>query len=461
MNKTIQDKIQSILTPLAVNIGNKPLLLTIRDSFLGVFPVIMTGSAVVLITALLTDFPSQFGITWLADTFKWLIDINTLIYRGTISVISLAFVVSLGINIAKMYKQDILSSSVIALSGFIIALGNSVVQDFKVTQEQLRTISPVLKQIEGIIVTKEGFSVTVTNLISQTQIGASGYFAAMVIGGLSSYIFCKLMNKNLKIKLPSSVPPAVAKPFESIIPGFGALFTIGVLTYLFQTLTNSNIIDWMYTALQVPLLGLSQSYVAVLVIIILNVGFGFFGLHGGALVSPIMEGVFGVAMIANLEAYQKGAELPYIWNSGSFGAFVWYGSVGCCIALFVYAKSSNYRELAKLAAGPLVFNIGEPMQFGLPVVLNVTYLIPQFLCPIVMSAIAYCATLFGFMDPVSQNVTWVMPPILYGFFATAFDWRAIIVSILNIFVAFIIYTPFVRIADKQLLLESEINNDTL
>ncbi|QGM92382.1 PTS sugar transporter subunit IIC [Enterococcus faecalis] len=459
MKGSFQDKIQSILTPLAVKIGNKPMLLTIRDSFLGVFPVIMTGSIVVLVTALLTDFPSQFGITWPFETFKWLIDINTLIYRGTISVISLAFVVSLGMNIAKMYKQDLLSSSIIALSGFIIALGNSIIQNFTVSQEQYHIVAPILKQIEGINVTKDGFSIEVNNLISQSQIGASGYFAAMIIGFLSSWIYCKLMNKNLKIKLPSSVPPSVAKPFESIIPGFGALFVIGVLTWGFQAITNNNIIDWMYSALQLPLLGLSQNYFAVLVVIILNVGFGFFGLHGGALLSPIMEGLFGVAMIANLEAYQSGQELPYIWNSGSFGSFVWYGSVGCCIALFVYAKSANYKELAKLAAGPLVFNIGEPMQFGLPVVLNITYLIPSFLCPIVMSAIAYCATYFGLMDPVSQNVTWVMPPILYGFFATAFDWRAIVVSIINIFVAFLIYTPFVKIADKQLLQESEINSD--
>ncbi|MDS8133051.1 PTS transporter subunit EIIC, partial [Streptococcus pneumoniae] len=84
-------------------------------------------------------------------------------------------------------------------------------------------------------------------------------------------------------------------------------------------------IDWVYKVLQTPLLGLSQSFFAVILMIFLNKLFWFFGLHGGNVLAPIMEGLFGVAMLANLDAFQKGEPIPYIWTSGSFGAFVWFG----------------------------------------------------------------------------------------------------------------------------------------
>ncbi len=87
--------------------------------------------------------------------------------------------------------------------------------------------------------------------------------------------------------------------------------------------------------------------------------------------------------------------------------------------------------------------------YGLPIVLNPIMFIPYVLTPMVMVTVAYFTTSLGLVAPVTQNVTWVMPPILYGFFATAFDWRAIILSLVNIAISTAIYLPFVKMADKQ------------
>ncbi|MDS8155540.1 PTS transporter subunit EIIC, partial [Streptococcus pneumoniae] len=109
--------------------------------------------------------------------------------------------------------------------------------------------------------------VTIGNVIPGNHINARGYFTAMMIGFLASIIFCKVMKKNWVIKLPDSVPPAIAKPFTSIIPGFMAMYIVAILTYVFHLLSNDLLIDWVYKVLQTPLLGLSQSFFAVILMI--------------------------------------------------------------------------------------------------------------------------------------------------------------------------------------------------
>ncbi|WP_288172159.1 PTS transporter subunit EIIC, partial [Streptococcus pneumoniae] len=146
--------------------------------------------------------------------------------------------------------------------------------------------------------------------------------------------------------------------------------------------------------------------------------------------------------------FQKGEPIPYIWTSGSFGAFVWFGGLGLVLAILIFSRNSHYRKVAKLGLAPVLFNIGEPVNYGLPVVLNPLLFIPFVLSPVFMATVAYWATSWGLVSPVTQNVTWVMPPILYGFFSTAFDWRAIILSVVCLIISVLTYFPFVKMADK-------------
>lgn len=197
------------------------------------------------------------------------------------------------------------------------------------------------------------------------------------------------------------------------------------------------------------MLGLSQSFFVVILVAFLVQFFWFFGIHGGNVMAPIMEGVFGVALLANLEAYQNNETIPYVWTSVSYGSFVWYATLGLLIAIFWVSKNGHYREVAKLGIVPCLFNIGEPVMYGLPTVLNPILFIPKILCPVIMAGLAYLATDLGLVSPVTQNVTWVMPPILYGFFSTGFDWRSIILSIINLILATLIYLPFVKMANNE------------
>ncbi|MDY2630640.1 MULTISPECIES: PTS sugar transporter subunit IIC [unclassified Clostridium] len=448
MNK-FMETMEKYLLPIASKISNQKFLIALRDSFIGTMPVVMAGSVAILLNAFLVDVPAQFGNTSIPETFKWIVDINNLISKGSISIVSLLFIFSLGVNIAKMYKTDTLSSGIVSLAAFIISIGNSISQNIKLPNADGKVLSELFNGIAGVGVDGNSLAVTINNVIPINQINSRGYFTAMIIGFLASIIFCKLMNKNWTIKLPDTVPPAIAKPFMSIIPGLVSLYVVAIVAYAFNRITGQLINDWIFKVLQTPLLGLSQSYLAVVILAVTIQLLWFFGIHGGNVMAPIMEGVFGVALLANMEAFQNNEPLPYLWTSVSFGSFVWFATVGLLIAIFWQSKNKHYREVAKLGIVPCMFNIGEPVMYGLPTVMNPILFIPKILAPALMVTVAYFATSLGLVAPVSQNVTWVMPPVLYGFFSTGFDWRAIILGLVNLVIATFVYLPFVKMADKQ------------
>ena len=446
----IMNTIQNKVLPIATKIGNQRFLVALRDSFIGTMPIVMTGSIALLINAFLVDIPDQFNLQKITSFFQWWVDINNLVFKGSISIVALLFIYCLGVNIAKIYKTDTLSSGLVALSSFIISISNSMTSTYNLSNNNNIDLTTLFTDVEGIKVTGNSLNVTISGLLPGTQINSNGYFTAIIIGFLSSIIFCKLMNKNWTIKLPDTVPPAIAKPFLSIIPALVSLYIVAIFTFSFTKITDLLIIDWVYKVLQTPMLGLSQSFLAVVLVAVLTQFFWFFGIHGGNVMAPIMEGVFGVALLANLEAYQNNETIPYVWTSVSYGSFVWYATLGLLIAIFWVSKNSHYKEVAKLGIMPVLFNIGEPVMYGLPTVLNPILFIPFLLCPAVMSSVAYLVTDLGWVSPVTQNVTWVMPPVLYGFFSTGFDWRSIILSIINLFLATLIYLPFVRMANKKI-----------
>lgn len=447
MYQRLMDIMSERLLPIATKIGSQKHLVALRDSFIATMPVVMTGSIALLLNAFFVDFPAEFGWTGITDAFQWLISINNLIFNGSLAIVSLVFIFALGYNIAKVYETDKLSGGLVALSSFVISLGTSITQTFQL-EGVSADIGKIINQVTGLNFSDGNLSVTINGLLPGNQINSRGYFTAIVIGFLAVVIYSKFMKKNWTIKLPDSVPPAISVPFTSIIPAFIAMYAVAAITYGFNLVTGQLIIDWIYDILQTPLLGFSQNPLSIILVAFLTQLFWFFGIHGGNVMAPIMEGVFGVALLANLEAFQKGTEIPYLWTSVSYGAFVWYATLGLLIAIFWQSKNKHYREVAKLGIAPVMFNIGEPVMYGLPTVLNPLMFIPFLLAPIVLSAVAYGATALGLVAPVTQNVTWVMPPVLYGFFTTGFDWRAIILSLVNLALAVIIYLPFVKLANN-------------
>lgn len=447
------------LLPIAAKIGSQKHLVALRDAFIGLMPVTMAGAFATLLNAFVRDFPNQYlgadnGIT---AFFQPLIGINGLVWTGTLAVMAVVFAASLGYNVAKAYDVDRLSGALVSLSAFIMGLPQSAALSVALEDKLPKAALDAINATSA----NSGFSATDTAINAagwgyfpfSKYMGGSGLFTAMIFGFISVIIFAKLMQKNIIIKMPDSVPPAVSKAFAAIIPGVLALYVSGLIYWGWQKITGETLIDWISETIQAPLLNLSQGYAAVFLIVLLVHVLWFFGLHGTNIMSPVLQTIYGTAMVENTNAFQQGDAIPYKWVAGSFEAFVWPGGAGVTlvllIAILLFSKRADYKTLGKLAIGPGLFNINEPVMFGLPIVLNPIFLIPFILAPIATATIAFFATMAGLVSPVVVNVIWVMPTILSGFLATGGDWRAIVLTIVNLAVAMLIWAPFVMAANRM------------
>lgn len=446
------------ILPVAAKIGAQKHLVALRDAFIGMMPATMAGAIAVLLNAFMRDFPNTYLGTDNAITkfFTPVIAVNGLVWTGTLAIMAVIFSASFGYNLAKAYNVDALSGALVSLAAFIMGIPQSASLSLALEEALPANVVDMINSTSAT----SGFAADGSTISAagwgyfpfSAYMGGSGLFTAIIFGFVSVIIFAKLMQKNIIIKMPDSVPPAVSRAFAAIIPGIAGLYASGLIYYLFERFVGMPIIDWISESIQKPLLGLSQGYFAVFIIVLLVHVLWFFGLHGTNIMGPVLQSIYGVAMVENTNAYQLGEAVPYKWVAGSFEAFVWPGGAGVTlmllIAILLFSKRADYKTVGKLGIGPGLFNINEPVMFGLPIVLNPLFIIPFIVAPLVTATIAYFATTLGLVAPVVVNVIWVMPTILSGFLATGGDWRAIILTIINLAVALLIWAPFIIAANK-------------
>lgn len=173
MNK-LMDRLQKYLLPLAIKIGNLKFLVALRDAFIGTMPVVMTGSLAILFNAFLVDIPDQFNLPAITANMQWLVDINNLVFKGSLAIVTLMFVVSLGVNVAKIYQVDRLSAALVTLSSFVISLGQSMSTTFAVSADKISPLKKLLQGVDGLSVGKDGLTATISGMIPAGQITSNG-----------------------------------------------------------------------------------------------------------------------------------------------------------------------------------------------------------------------------------------------------------------------------------------------
>ena len=438
-------------------IGSQRHLVAIRDSFISMMPITMAGSVAVLLNVFLRDIPTSLGWTNVAEAMQPIININGYVYFGTIGIMALIFSFTFGYHLSQMYKVNPLAGGLISFASFIATMP----QSFNISTSLEGLESTIVKSLADFgmnITTADGISSLQTSdwgAIALKYAGATGLFTALIIGFVSIWVYATLTKRNIMIKLPDTVPPAVNKAFAAIIPGTAAIYASAIVAFLIFTMTGQAMNDVVSRYIQAPLMGLSQGLGSVILITFLVQLFWFFGLHGHNVLAPIMDGVYLVALNQNTEVYETTrniAELPFNWTRGSFDAYAQMGGSGVTLALiiaiYIFSKREEHKTIAKLATPMGLFNINEPIIFGMPIVLNPLFVIPWLIVPPVCATIAYLATSAGIIPPVFLAVPWITPPGLYAYLATGGNIMAGLVSLFNIFVAFLIWLPFVLSANK-------------
>ena len=420
--------LEDYVLPIASRLGQERWLVALRDAFISLMPITIAGSLAVLIKSLITAAKVHLGWNTFAFAMQPLVSISDLVWRGTFSLYACFFALALGYQLAKNFEGNRLAAAIVSLSSFSLSIANYA---------EIRL---------------HGESVVVKNAFDISQFSTTGLFTAILFGSIGFLIYYACYKARFMLHLSTNMPHAEQAAFDSLIPAMVAIFSVGGINYLFQAVTHDYFGDWLLTTIQMPLVKWGQGFGTVLLVTLLVQVFWFFGINGLGILSPILDSIWLTAQNGNITAATSGKVPPYVWVRGSFDVFAWFGGAGgtlmLIVAILAFSKRSDYRTIAKIALAPGIFNIGEPILLGLPVVLNPVYLIPFLLTPVVNVAFSYWVSVMGLVNPVQVAVPSIMPPIIGPFLACNYDWRAIILSIVNMLIAFAIWSPFVIAADK-------------
>ena len=123
--------------------------------------------------------------------------------------------------------------------------------------------------------------------------------------------------------------------------------------------------------------------------------------------------------------------------------------VGLALVLW-NSKEPGFRKVSRLSLPTQIFQINEPIFFGIPIVLNPIFMIPYILNALILTT---CSSLmyWNVIHRPFVNVPWTTPPIIGHYLVTGGDWRAAVWGVVSIFIAMLIYYPFAKVAERQRL----------
>lgn len=257
---------------------------------------------------------------------------------------------------------------------------------------------------------------------------------------------------NIGFKLPEQVPTNVSSSFEVIIPVFFSMTIVWIIVHLIGFDINT-----LIASLITPLLSVSSnSLAAPLVYVGLTCIMWLFGIHPQIL-ATVMLPIWLVNSEANMAAAQAGQAIPNLGVQPFIFTFLWIGGGGGTLALcamMCFSKSKFLKQLGRLSFIPGVFNINEPLLFGLPIVLNPALAIPFVVAPIVTTFVTYFAFVSNLVPGMAYPLAavWTVPSIFSAVIATA-SIRGAVLVVVNFLIYLGIYYPFFKAYERKLVLE--------
>jgi cellobiose PTS system EIIC component len=361
---------------------------------------------------------------------------------ATMGILALYFNIIVGYELTKIEQEETglkvnaLNGAMLSVFAFVMTLPQLVMQNGKMV--------PLNDQTNSVFngVRLEPFV---------ARLGTSGIFIAIVMAILATQLYFMCVRRNWVVKMPETVPLGVSRSFTALIPTFVIAFTViilnGILIYFGTDIFDIIGIPFTFVT------SLTKSWLGIMVILFLIHALWVVGIHGatiiGAFVTPMM--------LANLSENVKGAHIPF---AGEFNnSLVILGGSGATLLMTFFiafcAKSSQLKVLGRASTVPAIFNINEPIIFGMPIVYNPYIALPFLLAPMACGTLGYLAISSGFMNPIIAYTPWPSPMGLGGFVATGGDYRAIFVAILSAILALLIYLPFVKMYDNKLYKEEQ------
>ena len=419
--------VEEKLVPPMAKIGTQRHLLAIRNGVVSTLSLILIGTFFMVFINL--PFPgwNEFIAPYSATI--------VLPFRITMGLMAIYATFVMGSDLAKSYRLD-------SVTGGILSLGT-----FFMLQVPVNVLTPEEAPLGWVL--------------PMSSLGASGMFAGILsmIFAVEVYRFFK--KRNITIKMPEQVPPAVARSFEALIPGAVILTTTWLILSVAGFDVNATLLSLFEPLTNI----LGNNLLGVLLPMFLIHLLWSFGIHGMSIVGAVVRPMWLIMLDENAKALADGiaaTKLPYIAPEQFYQWTVTIGGAGATIVVSVlflfFCKSKFLKEVGRFSIIPGIFNINEPMIFGAPMMLNPYMFIPFNLVPLVLTIVSYFAVKLEMVNGFTVLPTWTLPAPIGGYLSAGNDWRVVVLIVINTLIAFIIYYPFVKAYDKKMLSDEQNNS---
>ncbi|MBM8438196.1 PTS sugar transporter subunit IIC [Salmonella enterica] len=410
--------LEKVLLPFAVKIGKQPHVNAIKNGFIRLMPLTLAGAMFVLINNVFLSFGEgsffySMGIRLDASTIETLNGLKGIggnVYNGTLGIMSLMAPFFIGMALAEERKVDALAAGLLSVAAFM-------------------TVTP--------------YSVGEAYAVGANWLGGANIISGIIIGLVVAEMFTFIVRRNWVIKLPDSVPASVSRSFSALIPGFIILSIMGIIAWALSNY-GSNFHQIIMDTISTPLASL-----------------------GSGIMTPwALENISIYQQYGSVDAALEAGKTFHIWAKPMLDSYIFLGgsgaTLGLIIAIFLASRRADYRQVAKLALPSGIFQINEPILFGLPIIMNPVMFIPFILVQPILAAITLVAYYLGIIPPITNIAPWTMPTGLGAFFNTNGSVAALLVALFNLAVATLIYLPFVVVANKaQNAIEQEESGEDI
>ena len=432
-----------LMTPMA-KISQFKIVRAVMAAGMASVPFCIVGSMFLVFNTLPMTFT---GLeTVFENTIFKVSDLYMIANTATMGILALYFNIVVGYELTKIEEEET-GLKVNALNGAMLSVFAFVM-----------TLPELVMQSGAMVLLNDQSELVFNGLRLKPfvyRLGTSGIFIAIVMAIIATQLYFLCVRRNWVVKMPETVPLGVSRSFTALIPTFVIAFTIlilnGILVYFGTDIFD--IIGVPFTFVT----NLTKSWLGIMVILFLIHALWVVGIHGasiiGAFITPIM--------FSNMNENVGGAHIPF---AGEFNnSLVILGGSGSTLLMTFFiafcAKSSQLKILGRASAVPAIFNINEPIIFGMPIVYNPYLALPFLLAPMACGTLGYFAISSGFMNPIIALIPWPSPMGLGAFIGTGGDYRAMFVAILSAILALVIYLPFVKMYDNKLYKEEQAKSD--
>lgn len=409
--------------PFFEKISRNPYLRAIRDGFIAAMPVILFSSIFLLVAFV----PNIFGFTWsdeavaaIMKPYGYTMGIVAALVAGTTAK---SLTDAFNRQLPKTNQINFISTMIASISGFLLLASDG---------------------IEG------GFA--------NGYMGTKGLLTAFLAAFITVNIYKVCVKNNVTIRMPDEVPPNVSQAFKDVIPYALSIFVLYGIDLATRQLVGTNVAEAILKLFE-PLFTAADGYVGITIIFGAYALFWFVGIHGPSIVEPAIAAITYANIETNFQLLQAGQHADKILTSGTQMFIVTMGGTGATLVvpfMFMWlTKSKRNKAIGRASVVPTFFGVNEPILFGAPLVLNPVFFVPFILAPIANVWIFKFFVDTLRMNSFSVNLPWTTPGPLGIVMGTNFAPLAFVLAILLVVVDVLIYYPFLKVYDEQILAEEQ------